>query len=110
MATVLRGKQPRKFVNTVSVEPLIRFLSEAGQTTNSVVSLRQLRRRKVIGIWNADRIAIELGTHPFLIWGMEFYEVTEQWLMWDDKGQELELVSTKKEDCHVDSKRFDVGE
>jgi hypothetical protein len=30
--------------------------------------------------------------------------------MWDDIGGELELVSTEKEDCRVDSERFDAGE
>lgn len=110
MASVTKGRQPRKFVSTVSVEPLIKFLTDAGQTVNSAVSLRQLRRQKAMTVWSADRIAIQLGTHPFLIWGMEFYEVTEQWLMWDDIGGGLELVSTEKEDCHVDSERFDAGE
>jgi hypothetical protein len=110
MATIARGRQPRKFVSTVSVEPLIKFLTDAGQLHNTSITLRQLKRQKALTVWSADRIAIGLGTHPFLIWGMEFYEVTEQWLMWDDIGGELELVSTEKEDCRVDSERFDAGE
>ena len=54
--------------------PLMAYIERTGQ--EEAVS-RHVVRRWLIGgidIYKADEWAIRLGTHPFLLWGAEFYQ------------------------------------
>ena len=69
---------------TLPINPLLEHLASGGHRTLHDASVaagvdwsgfhRAVRRGRIC-MWNADRIAIRLGTHPVLIWGDEWLNV-----------------------------------
>lgn len=40
-------------------------------------TVRAWRHRPTISVFNADRVAVALGCHPFDIWGWAWYEIPD---------------------------------
>lgn len=55
-------------------EPLIQYLEQVTLVNNQMRKVFADWRKNGIDLYRADEMAIQYGTHPYLLWGDEFYQ------------------------------------
>lgn len=67
--------QPEDVQFRLPAQPLVDYLNRTGQLDR--IDHRTVHRWIVSGLdmYRADEMAIKYGTHPMLVWGMEFYRM-----------------------------------
>lgn len=82
--TVVPGTQPKNYsVSYGSIKlvldatPIIEFIMANREPDRFMMQRIRRWERNGIDVYQADRIAVEMGTHPALIWGWDFYKGCE---------------------------------